>query len=247
MLLEDQFFLAPVENPQVRGYDIRVSPHTLTNCFREFWTLEQERASGPCMKPFLDAVTTTLTEHRDVADRYPASEVRGIDLSPIQPIWTAPNCFFEIDDYNVGDWAFSSKYDLIHSRELLGSVADWPSFFEQVFKSLKPGGWVDCAEPDIHVTSAYVELPPDDPFKQWATLFREVSARSNMTFEPAASLKGWMEEAGFVNVTERIYPVPVGTWAQDSRQKMLGLWNQVRLSKGMRDFTERRMRNYMGV
>jgi hypothetical protein len=205
------------------------------------------RESGPCRSLFLDTAKIALTFLRDVADRFPSATVKGIDLSPIQPVWTAPNCFFEVDDYNISDWGIPPKYDLIHSRELLGSVQHWPNFFEQAFKALAPGGWMDCAEPDIHVTSDYVQMPEDDPYKQWGTLFHEVSVKSGMTFEPANQLKGWLEEAGFVNVTEKVFHVPVGTWPQDPKQRNLGLWNQVRLSKGMRDFTERRMRTFMGV
>jgi hypothetical protein len=152
-----------------------------------------------------------------------------------------------VDDFNTSDWGFDSRYDLIHSRELLGSVMSWPNFFAESFASLAPGGWIDCAEPDIHVTSDYVKLPPDSPYKQWGLLFHEVSDKSGMTFEPATRLKGWLEDAGFVNVTEKVYRVAIGTWPQDAKQRKLGLWNQARLSKGMRDFTERRMRNYMGV
>ncbi|KAF8851800.1 S-adenosyl-L-methionine-dependent methyltransferase [Acephala macrosclerotiorum] len=212
LLLEDQFFLAPVTNPQ----------------------------------KVLDLGTGTGIWAMDVADRYPSSEVKGIDLSPIQPLWTPPNCCFEVDDYNLPDWGIDSRYDLVHSRELLGSIPNWLSFLAKAFQALKPGGWIDCAEPDIHVTSDHVQLPDDDPNKEWVKLFREVGERSGMTFEPATRLKGWLEEVGFVNVTEKIYRVPVGTWPQDPKQRTLGLWNQARLSKGMRDFTERRMRNFMG-
>lgn len=196
--------------------------------------------------PFTDYSGSSDT-HRDVADKFPAAHVKGIDVSPIQPLWTAPNCFFEIDDYNIEDWMNPPKYDLIHARELLGSVADWPHFFSQIFNSLARGGWVDCVEPEIHVTSKHVQMPDDDPYKQWGTLFHEVSEKSGMTFEVAHQLKGWMRAAGFVNIVETVYEVPVGTWSHDPRLRELGLWNQARLSKGMRDFTERRMRTFMGV
>jgi hypothetical protein len=68
-----------------------------------------------------------------------------------------------------------------------------------------------------------------------------------MKFEPIINLKGWLEDAGFVNVTEKIFHVPVGIWPQDKRAKELGLWNQARLWNRMADFTERRMKNFMGV
>jgi len=68
-----------------------------------------------------------------------------------------------------------------------------------------------------------------------------------MRFDIVQDLKGWLEEARFVNIIERKVPVAIGTWPKDSRQKTLRLWNQARLDVGMRDFVERRMRNTMKV
>ena len=36
----------------------------------------------------------------DVADRYPALDVTGIDISPTQPISVPPNCTFVVEDAN---------------------------------------------------------------------------------------------------------------------------------------------------
>jgi hypothetical protein len=41
--------------------------------------------------------------------------------------------------------------------------------------------------------------------------------------------------------------VAVGKWPKDKQQKELGAWNQLRLDTGLRDFTERRMRNVLNV
>jgi hypothetical protein len=39
----------------------------------------------------------------DMADEYPACQVIGTDLSPVQPIWVPPNCKFEVDDFEL-EW-----------------------------------------------------------------------------------------------------------------------------------------------
>lgn len=70
---------------------------------------------------------------RDMADEHPQAEVKGIDLSPIQPAWVPPNLKFEIDDYNM-DWLDIEKFDLIHARELLGTVPSWPDMYCKVFR-----------------------------------------------------------------------------------------------------------------
>lgn len=69
----------------------------------------------------------------DVAEKYPAADVKGIDVAPIQPAWVPPNARYEISDFNV-EWVDENKYDLIHQRELLGSVTDWPEFYERCLR-----------------------------------------------------------------------------------------------------------------
>jgi trans-aconitate methyltransferase len=82
--------------------------------------------------PFIGFVLTG-SDHRDVAERYPNAEIKGIDLSPIQPSWVPPNATFEVDDFNL-DWENDEQYDLIHMRELLGSVKDWVQLFKKCYQ-----------------------------------------------------------------------------------------------------------------
>lgn len=46
----------------------------------------------------LDVGTGTGIWAMDFADNHPQSNVVGVDLSPIQPIWVPPNVRFELDD-----------------------------------------------------------------------------------------------------------------------------------------------------
>jgi hypothetical protein len=76
-----------------------------------------------------------LTQNSDVAEKHPEADVKGIDLAPIQPNWVPPNARFELDDFNLDcNDGHENKYDMIHERELLGSVTDWPAFYERCFK-----------------------------------------------------------------------------------------------------------------
>lgn len=71
----------------------------------------------------------------DVGDTYPAAEVIGIDLSPIQPDWTPPNVKFEVDDVE-DDWTWpENHFDVIHEQLLIaGCLANVKRYFEQVFR-----------------------------------------------------------------------------------------------------------------
>jgi len=52
----------------------------------------------------------------EVAEQYPNAQVRGIDLSPIQPAELPPNCKFFVTDLNDGIHFPDGSMDLVHSR-----------------------------------------------------------------------------------------------------------------------------------
>lgn len=84
-----------------------------------------------------------------MADQFPSAEVIGVDISPSQPSWVPPNVNFQIDDVQE-DWTYpEASFDFIHVRYMHGALSDWPKFYRQMYKFLKPGGWFQQIEPDI--------------------------------------------------------------------------------------------------
>jgi hypothetical protein len=71
--------------------------------------------------------------------------------------------------------------------------------------------------------STHHDLEPTHPFALWYNLFTQVDKKTGLAFDIAPHLKGWMEEARFVNVVERKTRVPIGKWAKDKRMKELGV------------------------
>ncbi|KKY17443.1 putative umta [Phaeomoniella chlamydospora] len=213
------------------------------------WTLalKGEYFIAPVVNPqdILDLGTGTGIWVMDVADQQPQAAVRGIDLSPIQPSWTPPNARFEIDDYNA-DWIDADRYDLIHARELLGSVPDWVELYRKAYRALKPGGWFDQAEPSLFFVSDHIKLSEDHPYPQWGKRMKEAGEKAGMRFDIGQHIKEWLEEAGFINVQEKRMAWTIGGWAKDKHLREIGQWNQVRLDIGVRDFCSRRFTNNMG-
>ncbi|KAL5321490.1 hypothetical protein ACEPPN_009449 [Leptodophora sp. 'Broadleaf-Isolate-01'] len=186
-----------------------------------------------------------LKSDRDVAEKHPEADVKGVDVSPIQPTWVPPNCRFELDDFNL-EWQDHNKFDLIHARELLGSVPEWPKFYDECFKALKPGGWIDCSEPGLYFESFYDTLGEDHPYKLWGTAMLEAGNNAGMSFDVAPYIKERLEKAGFINVVEKKVCCTIGKWSKDPWEREVGLWEQLRLEKGVQDFCERRFINNLG-
>lgn len=56
-----------------------------------------------------------------------------------------------------------------------------------------------------------------------------------------------MEEAGFVNVTDRIVKVPLGTWPKNEKLKAWGEWFQFFALEGLEGFALRSFTDILGV
>jgi hypothetical protein len=69
-----------------------------------------------------------------VAEKYPNSTVRGIDLSPIQPTYVPRNVFFAVDDIE-DEWVHSeNSLDYIHLRHIIFSVRDIDTLLQRAYR-----------------------------------------------------------------------------------------------------------------
>jgi hypothetical protein len=95
---------------------------------------------------------------------------------------------------------------------------------------LKPGGWYEMQEihhyPQCHDGS----MPPDHPVAQfWGQVYDGLAAL-NVDFWAVLSLEEKMREAGFVNVSVRVFHVPIGVWPKNRVLKTVGLyWREILL------------------
>ena len=114
-------------------------------------------------------------------------------------------------------------------------------------RALKPGGWIDCAEPGLWFDSFYVDLGPDNSYKQWSNGLFESGNKVGMSFDVGPYVKERLEAAGFVNVQETKFCCTVGRWSKDPWEREVGVWNQLRLVRGVQDFSSRRFFNELKV
>ncbi|KAH7122102.1 putative SAM dependent methyltransferase [Dactylonectria estremocensis] len=205
---------------------------------------------GDVPKKVLDVGTGTGIWAIDMADAYPSTEVIGTDISPIQPGWVPPNCSFHLDDAQL-EWTYPpGTFDFVHIRALYGCIDNWTELYRQAHKALVPGGYLEDFEMTI---TLYSDLPEirDDPehiFKKWSKLFLEAMDRIGKTgrIGVEGNMRKHMEKAGYVDIVERSYQVPVGGWSSDPKQKKIGTYNLAFLDESLEGFALFLLKQIMG-
>ncbi|KAF1842507.1 S-adenosyl-L-methionine-dependent methyltransferase [Cucurbitaria berberidis CBS 394.84] len=168
----------------------------------------------------------------DMADEHPGAEIIGVDLSPIQPSFTPPNCKFEIDDV-TSPWTYQpTQFDFVNIRGLYGSIADWRALYAQAFNHMQPGGYIHQLEMSIQFKSDDGTLTPDHALSQWSDIFHEASKKFGKSFFEVWNLSTYIKDTGFTDVVEQIYKVPVNGWPADPHMKELGRWNFLHCTQG---------------
>jgi len=187
----------------------------------------------------LDIGTGTGAWAIDMADEFASAIVIGTDLSPIQPGTVPPNCMFYVDDFE-SEWTFGpdEAFDFIHGRGIGGSVNDFSLLYSRIYRNLKPGGWVEIQEFETYVGS------DDDPnlektpnIVKWAALCNEASAKSGRSISIAPEQKQHMIDAGFHDIRDDIYKVPIGTWPVEPKLKEIGMYQLELALRSVESFT----------
>lgn len=174
-------------------------------------------------RTILDIGTGTGQWAIEMGDEFPNAEVQGTDLSPIQPSSVPQNVHFFVDDASEPDWVLPPDYfDYIHTRVLLGCFTDFKAIINRSFHYLKPGGFMESQE---IMSTPYCDdgtMPDNWPFKEWMATLDEAAMQADRPLRIASRLKRWYQEAGFVDVQEKVFKMPINPWPRDRHLKFLG-------------------------
>ncbi|KAL2119971.1 hypothetical protein VTJ04DRAFT_6932 [Mycothermus thermophilus] len=187
-------------------------------------------------KRVLDLGTGTGIWAVEYAEQHPNSNVLGVDLSPIQPEYVPPNCVFEVDDID-DDWVYQHKFDFIHARYLLPFVKKkWPVLFKDIYDNLNPGGWVESQETIVYFQAVDNSLE-GTALQRWNALLLEGIQKTGRSATEAVRVRHYLAEAGFVNIREKKFAVPMNPWAKGKEQKEIGSMQLVNNLEGIDGIT----------
>lgn len=171
--------------------------------------------------------------------------VLGVDLSPIQPKWTAPNVKFEIDDIEA-EWSFTKRFDFIMGRYLMNGLRNYKAVIEQAYNNVNPGGWVKFQDMEITMRSDDDTLRQDSQIVQLTRIAMMAHNSCGVEHSPGPKLKGWFEQVGFVNIQHHVVKLPWGFWPKDPVMKEIGVYNLQQFLNGIEAFALQPLRQVLG-
>ncbi|KAG4283038.1 hypothetical protein FPRO06_09711 [Fusarium proliferatum] len=175
----------------------------------------------------------------DFADSFPDAQVIGTDVSPIQPGWIPPNLRFSDIEDCTQEWTFASNsQDYIHLRWLVGSIVDWDQLFKEAYRCLKPGGYIESHEALSRMDCDDGTITEKSAMHQWGKFFVEGGKKIGRSFTIVEDgvQKSAMEKAGFIDIEERDFKVPIGGWPKDPKMKEIGRYAQATLEQDIEGY-----------
>jgi ubiquinone/menaquinone biosynthesis C-methylase UbiE len=143
-----------------------------------------------------------------------AASIYGIDLSPV------PASSFDSSTPNVSFIAGDARKlmgsdprmlfgtaDFVFNRLLLCGMTDWPGYVRDVYRMVKPGGWVEMQdfEEMFYLRGVMLE---DEAGWRWLKEFRRGAKAKGMDLDCGRNIKKYMVDAGFVDVDAKQFQVP---------------------------------------
>ncbi|KAG6140669.1 hypothetical protein E4U38_007250 [Claviceps purpurea] len=163
----------------------------------------------------------------EYATANPACHVTGTDISAIQHAHSLPNLTFVLHDFEKDTWPAQCghDYDYIHMRHTLICFDSTPAVLRRAFGLLRPGGWIELYEHNVtYVRMGKTKAPPLEgtAYAKWASLIIQVARSGGRDLVKTVHYAAWLREAGFVNVTEKRFGLPMNAWPKDERLKQIG-------------------------
>ncbi|KAK8048735.1 hypothetical protein PG994_010465 [Apiospora phragmitis] len=182
-----------------------------------------------------DEQQNLYAEYSDFGDAHPHAQVRGVDLSPIQPAWIPPNVLFEIDDI-AQEWTYQpNHFDFIYLRSLHGCIKDWDAFFREAYKCCKPGGWVETFHMDLRPQSDDGSVRSGMAIHSIYDHLVAAGRRMGRPMDLLAqqTMVRSMEAAGFVDVRETNLKKPMTGSFGDRKMREIGGFQHAALTEGL--------------
>nr|POE56557.1 protein hob3 [Quercus suber] len=182
----------------------------------------------------------------EFAEQHPECQIVGTDLSPIQPTMVPPNIEFLIDDI-TSEWLYPQKFDYIHSRMIILAIKDWSKLVDEVWKNLKPGGWVEFQEfhTPFGCDDGSLELGPH--LAQWNRNLCKAAVVAGTKMDAILGVEDILKARGFVSTRTATTKWALGQWPKGKKEKKIGEMFGRDVISGAAGISQRMFTKFLGM
>lgn len=175
----------------------------------------------------------------EMGEMYPDAQVIATDISVFDAgpaVLGLPNVHFQLDDAEA-EWTYQDAFELVHFRGLAGAFRNWEAVYQQAFKNIRAGGYIEVveSEPDVDAI-VFPDMHPDSYYNILVSAMQSASTTTTESSStgPRAHLQpSALTASGFIDVRTYDISVPLGTWPTDPRQSTLGKMMLIAFLEGL--------------
>ncbi|KAF7363552.1 S-adenosyl-L-methionine-dependent methyltransferase [Mycena sanguinolenta] len=139
----------------------------------------------------------------------------GIDIEPrLFPASSPKNIEFRVESVTSLPSEWTETFSFVHQRCLMLAlqVSQWPQAIQEIFRVLRPGGWVQLTETTFWPEGKYPGRPC---MEKLVTMYRRITEARNLHVDCASEIPRMLEEAGFVDIQSETRMQRMGKSAGD--------------------------------
>ena len=88
--------------------------------------------------------------------------------------------------------------------------------------NLEPGGWIEHVDTKVGVYCSDGTMPANSELAKMGSLLEACGERRGVPMDTTDKMRSRIEAAGFTNIHEKLYKVPLGTWPKHPIYKDAG-------------------------
>lgn len=141
----------------------------------------------------------------------------------IQPEPRVPNCLFLLENSETQDWIYPYQFDYIHLRAMSPCFQDIRTIFQRSFDHMKPGGWIELQDATREL-QCIDDTARGTALEHWFQLLSLAGMAAGRDMDKAKHYRQQLLNAGYVDVTEVVLPLPGSPWPSGKKWKKVGMY-----------------------
>ena len=112
-------------------------------------------------------------------------------------------------------------------------TAEWFSLYKRAYHNLVPGGWIEHFDTIIDIRCDDGSLPADSLLADWGAKMAACVASTGNPTDVSSLMRPGIEAAGFINIHEKDFKVPIGDWPRHPIYKEVGDLRLTQFKEGL--------------